>query len=69
VNRCTDPGGLLHEPCNHVNEATAIFCSKCGSYTAFYKAGLLQTEYAENKVLQVDEMKEMDLFNSPFFLR
>ena len=52
-----------------MNEATAVFCSKCGSYTAFYKAGLLQTEYAENKVLQVDEMKEMDLFNSPFFLR
>ncbi|HEY8528462.1 MAG TPA: hypothetical protein VIL22_02130 [Paenibacillaceae bacterium] len=67
VNRCMYAGDLLNDPCNYVNEKTAAFCARCGSYTAFWKAGLVYTPYPENKVFHVDELEEMKWFLHPFF--
>lgn len=67
VNRCLDPGSLLGDPCSHVNDRTAAYCARCGSFTAFHKAGLVFSPYPENKVLAVDELDEMNWFLHPFF--
>lgn len=66
-NRCMDPGGLLDDPCGHVNEDQAAYCVRCGSYTAYHKAGLLFGAYPENKVLKKDELEEWNWFSHPFF--
>jgi RNA polymerase subunit RPABC4/transcription elongation factor Spt4 len=67
VNRCLGAGQLLGEPCNYVNEDSAAFCTRCGSHTAYHQAGLVFTTYPENKVLQKDEVDEMNWFFHPFF--
>jgi RNA polymerase subunit RPABC4/transcription elongation factor Spt4 len=67
VNRCTDPGDLLGDPCGNVCKEDQAFCPKCGSITAFNKAGLLHSPYRENKALYVDELAEMNWFSHPFF--
>ncbi|GGG09856.1 zinc ribbon domain-containing protein [Paenibacillus abyssi] len=68
TNRCLSVGTLLGDPCSYVcNEQTA-FCPRCGSHTAFYQAGLVSSPYPENKVLQTDELDEMNWFNHRFFL-
>lgn len=67
VNKCLDEGDVLRDPCGCVNGEDAAFCSKCGSITAFNKAGLRTSPFQENKVLQTDEMAEMKWFSHPFF--
>lgn len=68
VNRCCDPGTILRDPCTNVCDSHDLFCPKCGSKTAFYKAGILSAPYEENKVLEEDEFAEMDFFHHKFFL-
>ncbi len=67
INQCTNNGGLLGEACGHKNPSDASFCSKCGAYTTFHKAGLLHTAYNPNQSLEEDEMEEFKLFNNRFF--
>jgi len=67
INRCLNPGGLLGEPCGHINNEYSAFCAKCGSHTAYYRAGLVHSSYGENKVLNKDELDEMEWFSHPFF--
>ncbi|HUC92755.1 MAG TPA: hypothetical protein VMS09_12085 [Paenibacillus sp.] len=67
VNRCMDAGGLLAEPCGHVNDDQSAYCVRCGSYTAYHKAGLLFADYPETKVLQKEEFEEWKWFSHPFF--
>ena len=68
VNRCLYQGSLLGEPCGYVNPPGARYCVKCGSQTAYHKAGLLHSTYPENKALEVDEMADMDWFDHKFFM-
>ncbi len=67
INRCCDTGTLLDDPCDNVCGPQDVFCPKCGSATTFVKAGLLHTPYYENKVLQEDELAEMNWFSHRFF--
>jgi hypothetical protein len=67
-NRCLDPGDALREPCGHVNGDDAAFCVKCGSVTAFNKAGLRPSHLPEAKVLETDELQEMNWFSHKFFM-
>lgn len=66
-NRCCDIGTLLGDPCGNVCGPQDAFCPKCGSITTFVKAGLLHTPYYENKMLQEDELEEMNWFSHRFF--
>jgi hypothetical protein len=67
VNRCTNDGGLLGEPCNKINKQNAVFCMECGTYTTFYKAGLLHSNHAGVARPVEDELRSMNHFNHPFF--
>lgn len=67
VNRCLGQGELTGEPCSHVNGEDAAFCTKCGSATAYQRAGLLSALHGENKVLSRDDWQEMQWFRHPFF--
>ncbi|WP_157279773.1 hypothetical protein [Paenibacillus swuensis] len=49
LNRCSSDGGPLGDPCNKVNADSAVFCAHCGSYTNYYKIGMLHSLYGENK--------------------
>ena len=67
VNRCTNDGGLIGDPCRKTNPDDAAFCTSCGSHTAFYRAGLLPGAGTEFKTLETDETAEWNLFQHPFF--
>lgn len=67
-NGCSNKGGLLGEPCKKINHPQAIFCASCGSYTTFYKAGLLNTAYQENSVVKIEEdLEEIQDLSHRFF--
>ena len=68
INRCTNDGGPFGDPCHKVNDEDAVFCAACGSYTSFYKAGLLEAGYPENKSLDADELNEFNHFQHKFFM-
>jgi len=69
VNRCTDPGDLLNDPCGHICGFQDAFCSKCGSETTFKKAGLIHSPYTENKVLYKNNLDDMNWLLHPFFTK
>lgn len=66
INRCTYDGGPLGEPCNKINSKHAVFCADCGSYTTFYKSGLLETAYMENNN-HATELENFKHFTNIFF--
>jgi hypothetical protein len=66
INRCTNDGGLLGEPCNKTQSKNALYCADCGSYTTFYQAGLLGTA-AMPKHNQEPDLNDFNHFNNHFF--
>lgn len=70
MNKCMNQGELLGEACGRVNPKDAVFCTKCGHYTAFHKAGLLTTQYEKNCCLEEDDFAEFEQLNkerAPYF--
>ena len=69
VNRCTDQGDLLNDPCGHVCGFQDAFCSKCGSETTFKRAGLIRSPWTENKALYQNHLDDMKWLLHPFFTK
>lgn len=67
TNRCTNDGGPFGDPCKKVNEKSAVFCAECGSYTTFYKAGMLNTLYSDNKRFETNDLNDFMHFDHHFF--
>ncbi|EXX85791.1 hypothetical protein BG53_07290 [Paenibacillus darwinianus] len=67
TNRCMDEGDLLDDPCGFINDDQAAYCVRCGSITAYNKAGLLFGAFPENKVLKKYDIDEWKQFSHPFF--
>jgi hypothetical protein len=66
INRCTNDGGLLGEPCNKTLSSYAVYCTDCGSYTTFYQEGLLGTA-SMPKNNQEPELEYFNHFTNRFF--
>jgi len=65
INLCTHDGGPFGEPCGHVNDPDAAFCTACGHETLYRKTGVLSGRF--RRIPLNDDDAELKHFDHPFF--